>query len=446
MFRSEDINALTTKLNDYKEELAKIQFTNFEPSPDIRKNVYIAILDYIKRNDKIIYGGWAQNALIGDKNPKDQFYTEYNMGDIEFYSHEPIVDLMKLCDELHSLKFQYVQGTDAEHENSYKLFIEFINFCDITLMPKNICDNLPVKIINGIKYADPLVIAVDFYRMFNNPMTALRLWDKTVLRSTFLFKYYPISESIIQPLIKLNLDEKLTSDILTFIRKNIIHKSKLIVVGFYTYNYFIKKVPGFEKYLAKEPYYEIISTNYKQDRDKIYGILKKEYGNKIHYDEFYPFFQFFGKKTVYFYNNKPILILYHDNDVCTVHRYSEQKTTYFGTYLLTLMYMLINFTYSYVFKLGQDKEWINLYSIMEKAKDKYLETNKKTAVDDTPFQHFTLNCLGNKEDPRRNNFLKIMDKKKKNLKLRFRYEPGNNSGKVPNFTFQDISGTKINKN
>jgi hypothetical protein len=316
MFRAEDIESLKSKMHDYQDKINKITYENSEIKPETIQNIYKSILEFIKKKDRVIYGGWAQNALIIDKNPDDAFYTQHNMGDVEFYSPEPVRDLMEICEFLHEKSFKYVQGREAQHEGTYKLFVEFINVSDITYMHKTLSNNLPVKIIDGIKYIHPIVIAIDFYRMFTNPMTALRLWEKTIGRSIVLFKNYSLTKDIKFPNFKSKLNQKTLNEILLFTRKNLIHDSKLIVIGFLAYNYFVKKV-NMDDNIINEPYYEVISINYKSDRDNIYHKLKKQFGNKIKYDEHYPFFQFTGKKSIYKYEGETVLILYDYNEICT---------------------------------------------------------------------------------------------------------------------------------
>jgi len=444
MFRSQDIEYFNKKIDHYKNDMSKIVFSKFEPTPDKRKNIYIAILNFIKKNNRIVYGGWAHNTLIKDINPDDQFYSEYSASDVEFYSPDPIGDLMNLCEELHQLGFEYINGKNAQHEETYKLFVEFVNFSDISYMPQNICDNLPVIVINGIKYVHPTIIAIDFYRIFNNPINAFRLWEKIIGRSTILFKYYPITKSKIN---KPNFTSKLANskEILDYIRKKILHESELINIGFLAYNYFVKKA-DMSEYIIEEPYYEIISVNYQDDRNKIYETLKSKYGNKIKYDEYYPFYQYFGKKTVFMYDNQPILIMYSNFDICTVNQYSQKKKMFFGTYLLTLMYMLSNFAYSFVYKLGKDDEWLNLFSILEKAKNNYFEKYNKNGTDESPFKHFIFNCIGTTQDPLRKYLLNVIEKKKKQIKSGFDYKPSGQIGKIPEFRFNDSTGNKINKN
>ena len=86
---------------------------NNEPTINEINNVYNIIKQYIRDNNLIVYGGWAQNALIEKKNKKDAFYSQVDIPDIEFYSPKPLTDLIKLCDLLHKKNLKYVEGSEG---------------------------------------------------------------------------------------------------------------------------------------------------------------------------------------------------------------------------------------------------------------------------------------------------------------------------------------------
>ena len=70
-------------------------------------------------------------------------------------------------------------------------------------------------------------------------------------------------------------------------------------------------------------------------------------------------------------------------------------------------------------------------------------------MDKTPFQEFTLNCIGSTENQLRMSQLDIVKKKKEKKQLKFRYDPKGKPGKIPSFRFANSSGNEIlekNKN
>jgi hypothetical protein len=78
----------------------------------------------------------------------------------------------------------------------------------------------------------------------------------------------------------------------------------------------------------------------------------------------------------------------------------------------------------------------------------FLTKNKKnTIVDDTLFKDFVIECFGETITPEREKRLIIEERKKKNRKYIFTYEPANgvNDPSSSNFMFSNSSGNPINK-
>ena len=138
MFRNEDINIVNENMDNIINEATSIYINNYEPTYLESKKVYEEILNYIKSTKKIIYGGYAQNELIKMKNTEDAFYKEIDIPDVEFYSHEPIKDGINLCNKLYEKGFKYIVMEGGTHKGTYKIFVNFINYCDISYLSKNI--------------------------------------------------------------------------------------------------------------------------------------------------------------------------------------------------------------------------------------------------------------------------------------------------------------------
>ena len=444
MYCDEDMILIEKNLEKIKNDASTEYKTFYEPTLKEISQVYLAIKNFIKKKDKIVYGGFAQNILIANKNLADSFYKNIdgafynwpNVADIEFYSSTPLADIIELTEELYTLGFKHINGKEGIHADTYKIFVNFINYCDISYMPNNIYNNMPVIIIEGIKCAHPHFMMVDAFRVLTDPLTSYWRLDKSIIRFQKLLKYYPISQSNNEKKIEL----KSNNDIIEFIRKNIINSSKLIVVGFYAFDYYIKKISE-NQVLNKYNYYELISIELENDAKNINTILKKKYKDKITVKQFFPFFSFMDKRIEFYYNNTLILRLFGNNERCTVYRYSEKKKNYFGTFNLVFMYLLFDYFYAYISKNKADTD---LYQILitkfYNSKNKYLSLNKLTVLDKSPFQDFTYKCLGAHTDIMRNSFLQGRDKKKQ---IKFRYSPSGKPGKPPDFHFMNISGNEI---
>jgi hypothetical protein len=274
-------------------------------------------------------------------------------------------------------------------------------------------------------------------------MTSYWRLDKSFSRYLKLYKNYPI--------VNTNKEIKFTNltpeNILTVIRKRIIHNSNYIVVGSYAYNYYIKKINPDLK--IKINFYELITENLKQEAKIIYDKLKALFGNKITITEYYPFFEFFDYRVEFLYEDKIILRLYNNNNRCIVYNESEKKKTKFGTSQLTLLYLLSNYNYYLVNKNNHEaNNYLNMFINLIKSKNDYLDKYNITVLDHSPFQDFKFTCVGKTIPSERLDKLDIMKKKQKGKLLKFRYDPQNKTNTIPEYIFDNISGNQVinNKN
>jgi hypothetical protein len=449
MYRLKDIEIINQNIDKIKESASVEYKTNYEPNLDEISNIYSTIINYIKENELLVYGGFAQNMLIKVKNPKDSFYKEikdayYNwpeVADMEIYSPTPIEDAIKLTEFLFKKNFKYVESSEGINDGTFKIFINFLGYVDISYMPYNIYNNLQIVKLNGFKFVHPYFMLCDTFRILTDPLTSYWRLDKSINRWQKILKYYPIDITNNNVKIKLSGDV----DVLHFIRHKIIHNSKLIVVGFYAYNYYVKKYNN-DNVLEKYPYYEVISTNIDEDHTKILNILNKEYKNKITIKKFCYFFDFLDKRTEYYYNNSLVLRLFGNNDRCTVYNYSEKKLTYFGTFNLVMMYLFFMYNYYYINKdSNNSKLYKTLIGKLYTVRNKYLDKHNITVIDESPFKDFSFKCIGNHLDPKRHSFLEKTKKKKMGKKIVWRYTPTGKEIVIPKVIFDNCSGNEIRK-
>lgn len=438
MYRQIDEDVIVKNLDKLEDGAKTIYMNKYEPTIDEYRRVYHDILLFIKDRKRIVYGGYAQNSLIVAKKRDDAFYKDSDMADIEFYTPDPIGDTIDLCDILHK-KYKYVEGKEGVHHETYKIFVNFINYCDISYMPESIYKTCPHITVDGIMMTHPHFMLIDAYRVYSDPMTSYFRLRKTFVRFNKMMKHYPLDEDMIYNK-GYPVNDKSNNNVLRYIRKNIIHDSKLIVVGHYAFNQLMKKAKMPATYMIDTSFYQLISTNYDEDIKNIIAALKSKYNNMI-YKRYYPFFQFLDRSTEFYLGDVLVLKVYGANDRCIVHRYSKKKKTYFGTYQLIFMYNLIQYN---IGKIRHNEFNEMLYGStlvrMMKARDKYLTERNLTALDESLFQEFTFNCIGEPKDLLRSSFLEIMKKREQGKQVKFLYKPRDSPGKKPNFRFSNSSG------
>lgn len=439
MHREEDIDNIKLNINNIVDKAIFAYKTNNEPTYEESTQIYDEIISFIKDKKRIIYGGYAQNKLITEKNKDDGFYKDIDTPDIEFYSYSPVQDLIDICDLLYSKKFKYIQGVEGMHDGTYKIFVNFENYCDISYMPKNIYDNCQfITTSDNLRLAHPIFMLIDVYRVFTDPMTSYWRLEKSFNRYIRLYKYYPIEKYKINNIIKFTNESP--ENILKVIRKKIIHNSDYVVVGAYAYNYYIKKT---NLNPIKINYYEIITSNLKEDAKKIYKILLKNFGDKITVKEYYPFFDYFDYSIDFFYMNIKILKVYNNNNRCVVYNESTKKKTKFGTSQLIQLFLLLNYTYYLINRNNiESNNYLNMFLNFSKAKNNYLDKHNITVINNSPFQEFKINCIGKTIKIDRLDRLQIIKKKEKGLPFKYKYEPGNKPKPLPNFIFKNSSGNQ----
>ena len=400
--------------------------------------------EIIKKNktkNRIVYGGYAQNELIRIKNKEDVFYREIDVADIEFYSPNPIGDMIDLCDILYNNKFKHIDGKEGVHNETYKIFVNFENYCDISYMPDEIYNNCPTITIDEIRMAHPQLMLIDAYRVYCDPMNSYFRLKKTFTRFSKLINYYPFNENMIYNKIKYDEDMNKIKPILKFIRKHIIHNSKMIVVGHYAFNQLMKIAKAPSTYIIDCPSYQLVSTNYLKDVETITGKLKSKYRDVV-IKKYYPFSQFLDVSTEWYVDNVMVLRVYNSYNRCIVFRKSEKKKTLFGTFQLIFLYNLIQYNIGIIRK---NKFNEMLYGTMLvrllKIRDKYLDDHNISILDKSPFQEFTMECIGDTVNPMRASFLEKVEKRKMGKQASFLYKPKGTPGKKPNFHFDNTSGT-----
>lgn len=403
MLRAKDYEAYVDNIDDVKEKAIMTKLKKYEPTIDEYFKIRDEILEFIKAKKRIIYGGYAQDQLLKVKDKKDGIYKEYDTPDVEFYTPTPVEDMQELCEVLFGKKYKHVKGGEGVHNETYKVFVNFVNYCDISYLPDNIYEFVPTIKVNGLDMIHPHFALIDTYRVYTDMLFSNFRLDKTVCRWQKILKHY--NTIVNKEDVSKFRSKKDHDDVLEFIRHKIIQDSDLVVVGDYCYNYYIKKTK-YEKQQVNENFYEVISTNYNKEAQIIGRRVKGLYKDDITIEEYYPFFQFWGKRTLILYKGHIVLVIYHSNFRCIPYKESVNKKCKFGTYQLICMYTLINHIYCKISCHKDSELYLIMLSNLEKGKNQYIDEHKISIMDDSPFEHFTVNCLGKGTDTIRQSFLK----------------------------------------
>ncbi len=466
LYSNKDIELFHKKIDDVEEKLEEKEKSLLEPMLRVKKEVEKEILEYVKEFKRKIYGGYAQNRLIATKNKADAFYKEDQVADLDFYSPEPIEDLYRLANRLFQKGHKYVQASEATHKETYSIFVNFDVACDISYVPKNIYHRIPFVEINGINYAHPSFIMIDLYRIFTDPVgSGTFRWKKTFPRLYLLQKYYPFNRAT-SKLPKIPDTNTNKSKLLDVVYDYVKNRDSVIVFGKYAYNYFLQasgirkdQMQGKKYSLLDIDSYSIISTNYKEDGTNLLKLLRDspEYKDSVTIVEYYPFWQFLGYSTTISLNNSPIVTIYHYNKRCLpIKRVDAKKFAVsiiddkgkinLASFSLNL---LMNIILTFKARVEKNEEYYQFHNIMTshliEIRSYFLKRNNKNLFDDTLFQEFVIDCIGESVDIiRETRLLRYTKAKEKQGPIVFRYDPaGGIKEPKSTYKFSNSSGNPI---
>jgi hypothetical protein len=421
--RKEDLDTYRAHADEIAIEVEKVRLATLEPTKDAIEGARAVIYDFIRRKKRKLYGGQAQNLLLKAKNPKDAIYKDLEYKDIEFYSPDPIRDDMELCDELHAKGFKNVKSSEAQHEETYKIFVDFLETCDICYCPRNIYNRIPYEEIDGLWLVSPSWMMVNTLRVITDMLSSGYRLEKDLSRGYLMQKHYPMKPVKHEP--KHEKPAKETEQLRAGVLDWCNGKESIIQVGELGCEYYKKlKIPN----VSELRRIDVISTNFAADCYDMYHYLAKLKDvskDKLVSLEYYPFLDYTGHRFTIWYDNKPVVQIFSYNKRCTPYRDIKYGKSFLriGTFSLVLMYNYLLFHMARVNREEQEElQWRWQIQTVIDARNKYLTEKKKTAHDETPYQEFKVQCVGHSIDPPRAMRLRAQQAFLKH-EQKFKYDP-----------------------
>jgi hypothetical protein len=309
---------------------------------------------------------------------------------------------------------------------------------------------------------------IDYFRMFTDPMVSYWRLEKHYERYMLLQKNYPLP-LIAEPLYFDPYKDKGVNEVMNLLFNELTNYPTILFSGFYAYNYYLFQ-STYNKYnknydYLNIPYYEVYSTNYIDDGLKLLNFinsLPEHISSRITHIEHYPFFQFYGYNTVFYYNDGntqiPILYLYSNNKRCIPYKnvdlitFNKKTPTVdtvkkinIGSFDQSILHALIILI---KIRVDDDNAWNDLiYKYINGIvlfRNYYFNIKKVTLYDESIFQSFVIDCIGEYILPERERRLVIEIRKKLGKPYIFKYEPGNTKN-IGKYLFLNSSGNPINK-
>jgi Mimiviridae putative poly(A) polymerase catalytic subunit len=457
LYTNSDIDLVLQSQDKIQEKLKKIKSELSEPSFDELKKAHELVKDYCIQKKKKLYGGYALHLLLVHKNPDGGIYDEEKIPDIDIYTYEPLDDMYNICNILHKKGMKYIMGQEALHKETYTIKFYNETLCDLSYVPKNIYHRMPFIEVRGLHCIHPNFMTIDYLRMMSNPLDSYwRFFGceenlKAFRRFIELQKVYklPYNDRDLQ----MDKPKKELSPILNVIYKFLFNRKTIVTIGFYAYNYFCRKT-GYSP--VNIPYYEFISTDYRQDALELIDILKKENENIMH-EEFNPFFQYTDYNVEIYVGDTMICRIYNHNKRCVPYqdvpafdflnnKSNDNDSIRIGSFTVTILHLLIDAQKARVNNNNQlEKFYYHMLSHCIQMRDYYFKTKNKNMMDDTIFEDFIINCIGEEMTMEKEKRLRIEKRKRQKKPLVHRYTPADNFvEKPPKFIFNNSSGNKVN--
>ncbi len=437
LYDESDLTIFSENIDKKQIEVKKKVWEKLEPTGDTKMKIVEVVLEYIKKHRRKIYGSYAHNMTVKHKNKKDAFLSDLEVPDIDFYSPEPLNDLYEICNIFYDLGYKNVTGQEAQHAETYKIFVDDAEACDISYVPTMIYNKIQFIEIDGIIYTHPMWSVIDYFRILSDPLTSWEFkLDKRFTRLYLLLKNYPF------PIVNSIQDQKeidytISDSILEFVK----NRSSIIMLGTYVYNEYTKKV-GNEKQL-KIPYYEMISANYCSDVNMLIETLQKKYGSDITADEYYPYFQFLDFSVRIYNKTDLICIIYSNNRKCVPkHTIDNVNICSMSVFIL---YSLVLFTYHRTYDNEKQKQYyMGMLSKSIKMRREYIKTNKTDIMNADIFSDFIVDCVGYTVTAKKEQSDRIRENMAQGKQAMFRYKPGGDKrNDAHKFQFKNSSGNKI---
>jgi len=458
IIREKDLELFEEHIDKIQDEVKKRTWNLLEPKGDTRMEIVNKVIEFVKKNKRKIYGSYSHNKVVINKNKKDGFLGDLEVPDIDFYSPEPVKDMYEICNMFHKMGYNDVVGREAQHEETYKIFVDDAEACDISYVPKNIYNKIPFIEIEGINYVHPNWALIDYLRILTDPMTSWEIkLDKRFKRFYLLQKHYPFQKLTKTLDVNFDKDRETMINTVNKIFRFAVEKETIIFTGLYAYNYYLLESKINYKNTDIQ-YYELISMNYKEDANELISKMKQLLGNDFTYEEHYPYFQFIDFSVKLYYKEKLICIISGNNHKCLP--YQKVKTMYFeknkseentgeikiASFNLLLLHTLINYMFHRTNDNNKLKEmYMLMISHLIQFRNHYLDKTKKNIFDGGIFSDFVIDCIGETISSKK----EMSDRIKRNIKNRkpaiFTYRPDQDfSENPPEHQFKNSSVNKIN--
>lgn len=194
------------------------------------------VKQYILKNKCILVGGIAIDYALRLKS-QPGIYDESVIPDFDIITSTHFQDAYNIATLLARKKFTGISVINALHPSTMKVRVNFVEVCDITYIPKNILDTIPLLNYHGFNMVHAHYQYIDQHRSLSYPYenapreTIMHRPEKDMIRHDLLYNLYPLKIINTKNLLIELKEYSTTLDIL----------DDQCVSGFFALNYWIQE-------------------------------------------------------------------------------------------------------------------------------------------------------------------------------------------------------------
>lgn len=411
IYSTKDEEDLMKNLDEICTAQRELELTE-NPTKKEREAIHSDIIDFIIERKRTVYGGYALHQLIVDGSKgKDRIYHDLAFPDIEFYTSELKDDARDLADRL-AEKYKHVSAEEGMHPGTFKIFVEFQDFCDISYLPKMFLDTIPtMKTSRGFSVITPEFAMIDIFRVYVYPVNNYYRLTKSFRRSNKLLKYHSLKFER-HPVTSKPAPQL---DVKMFTRR-----PSVVVTGSMAYNYYCEQAK-LSDLAVPVSFISVVSTSYDDDVSH----YTQKFSEKR---EYLPFLELTCRHTDFYANGRLVLRIWEERDKCIPYAdipNNMRITPFQGTFY----YSLIEY-FKAIFDRNEEHQKENetiLNGLIECKKRFYKDNPSVSVISTGPFQEFVVTCVGQFLSEKRKSRLLRTERKKNKRPIVYRYNPGENN-------------------
>jgi hypothetical protein len=184
------------------------------------------VAQFLRKRKRLLYGGYAINALLPDK---DKFYDpKKELPDFDFLTPDPLTDVAELIQIFIQAGYQDVEPAIGIHEGTYKVFVNYQGVADITLCDPTIYATLQKEavVVDSLHVCSPDYLRMNMFHELSHPAGDITRWAKVYKRLLLLNKARPLKDGC-----KLNNKHSVSEQSLTSIQKSKLYSRYIHMVA-----------------------------------------------------------------------------------------------------------------------------------------------------------------------------------------------------------------------